>query len=632
MAVGDLSFQSIRQFRGLMARGTSDAIPPEYAIDLLNVEITESGVKTRGGFDSSLQATGNWNGKVVRSYEFKKRNEASRLLLLDDTGKIWDSSTAMLVPVLNIATMVDFSAVTMFERVYISPHNGQKGLNNEVVYVYDGSGAARAAAGTGPSGYTLEVVDSSTAGVIQKGTHLFSVAFETSSGHITKFGLTGAEVKTYEAPGGKKADISGIPTGGDSSIVARWILVTKIIKDYDGNPKDKDWYFLPSGRIGDNVTTVLNDVNFYDSDLISSAERLMNQLATIPAGSCITSYGARLVVGGEWTNDATARASEPGYPESISDLDGFINFDPGDAGEGLRHMVEFHNMLYAFKDFRAYATQDNGASPSTWNAPQIDGSQGCSVHGCSGILDSKGQMYDQVFVCNRTGLHKFVGTFGSGAELSYVIEDYWNRINPLYFHKLSISVDPVVKRIYIAVPLDAATEPSHLLICDFSDGLEYDKIQWIPWEMPKDPSTHWVEVDYSTKRTKFKYGSKDGGVYVYNSSSLNDFGNTIPSHYLPGYVTADSSGDVCQVDAVRVRAIGSGNLKLTLYGLDNVRVKTLPDIALSSTPGKIYFRDVVEFDNERAALKFAVTTANDWFYVTSIGISIHPLWEHNWQS
>ncbi len=363
-----------------------DVCPAEFALDTLNVEYTEKGVKTRAGFDSFKQATGNWDGSVVRVFEYKKRGEASRLLVLDDGGKIWDTLTAMTTAVLDIATMTDFSAVTIFERVFITPHDGDAGLSNESVYIYDGSSTARVAAGVAPSGYTLAVADSVSSGNIEAGTHLFSVAFETASGHITKFGLTGAEVKQYEAPGSLKADMTAIPVGA-AGTAARHILVTKILVDYDGNPNDKQWWFLPDGKIEDNTTTVLADISFFDSSLINSAERLMNQVATIPAGSCITSFGSRLVVAGEVDANATARASEPGYPESISDLEGGIAVDPGDAGGAVHYMIEHRGILFFMKDFRTYATKDNGAAPNTWDVIQVDAAQGTGVHGSGGVLD-----------------------------------------------------------------------------------------------------------------------------------------------------------------------------------------------------------------------------------------------------
>jgi len=621
----------IKEFRGHFSRGLPEACPKEYALDELNVEFTEGGVLTRAGFDLSLSAViGGWSGVCKRVFEYKKRGEVSRLLILDASGQIYDSSTTMLTPILTVAGMVDFSAITMFDRAYISPHDGNKGLSNEKVYVYDGVGVARVAAGVAPSGYTLTVVDSATSGNIEIGTHLFSVAFETASGHVTKFGLTGAEVKTYAAPGGKKADISTIPLG-PAGTVARHIVVTKVQKDYDGNPKDKQWFFLPSGRIGDNTTTVLAGVNFFDSDLIVLADRLLNQLATIPAGSCITTYESSLVVGGAADAESTIRISDSGNPESFSDLEGFVHIDPGDSGGAVHQLIDHRGLLYIMKDLRTHATKSNGAAPSSWEVIPIDAAQGTGVHGASGVLDSKGHTLDMFLACTRSGLQKFTGSYGAEKELTYVIEDVWRRINPLYFKLVQISVDPVVKRVYISAPLDSAIEASHVLMGDFNEGLDATKIKWSVWAFPKKPTSNWVEVDFTTQRTKFRFGASDGGLYTRNPDRLNDFNTVIISFYRCGYVTLDSSGGVCHFHALRGSGIGDGQLELTVYGVDDVQVKVLPSITLSETPGRVLLR-LMSFVNEEASLKFGVDSADEWFHITSMYIMTSVMWEEQLQS
>lgn len=622
---------SIVEFRGHFARGGNDIVPSNYAIDEKNCEYSELGVKTRAGFDSSIQTTGNWNGKAVRVYEYKKRNEASRLLILDDTGKIWDSSTPMVTPILSIAGMTDFSAETMYDRVYLSPHDGDRGLSGEKVYVYDGSGVSRPAAGAGPSGYTLDVTESATAGNIEAGTHLFSVAFETSSGHITKFGVTGSELKVFTATGGKKANISGIPIG-PAEVVARWIICTKVIKDYDGNPNDKQWFLLPDGRIPNNSDATFNDVSFFDTDLIDSADRLLNQLAEIPAGSCITAYGSRLMIGGERANESTARVSDPGFPEAVSDLTGYVNFNPGDAGGPLRLMFVYRKMVFAQKDYRMLVTEDNGSDPSTWGVTGVDDAVGTSVHGSAGVLDSKGQSLDSVLICSRDGFHKFTGTFGDSPELSYIIADLWKRINQQFFHKVAIAIDPIQKKSYISVPLDNASEVSHILMCDMAEGETFDKVKWSVWEMPSRPSSGWVEVDYTTKLTKFKFGSLDGGIYVRNPTARNDYNNAIISFYRPGFVTADQSGGVCQFQAIRARVIGSGSLYLKLYGIDDAQVVTLPSWTLSAAPGGEYMRQPGFFNSERASVEFGVSSIGNWFHLTKIRLASDLLWNTQWQS
>ena len=278
------------------------------------------------------------------------------------------------------------------------------------------------------------------------------------------------------------------------------------------------------------------------------------------------------------------------------------------------------------KDHRTYATKDNGAAPNTWDVVQVDAAQGTGVQGAGGILDKKGQTLDQFLVCTRTGLMKFTGTYGDARELSYVNEDVWKRINPLYFETVQISVDPIQKRAYITVPLDAATEPSHILVCDFNEGLEWDKVKWATWTFPKKGTTTWVETKYSTRETQFKFGASDGGIYVRNTATLNDFGTAINSYYRPGFVTADPSGGVCHFHALRARYIGSGNLDLTLYGEDDILTLSPASITLAAAPGRELYR-IFSFVSEKASLKFGVNASNEWFHISSLRIGSKLLWE-----
>jgi hypothetical protein len=620
----------VANFRGLFARGENEICPPEYAVDCLNVEFDEQGAGTRAGVDSSIQATGNWNGVVKRVYEYRKKGEASRLLILDDTGKIWDSSTAMTTPVLSITAMTDFSAVTIFERCYISPHNGDTGLANEKVYVYDGTGTARAAAGDPPSSYTLGVVDSSEDGNVEEGMHLFSVAFETVSGHITKFSTEEGLFVEYSAPGGKKVDISGIPVG-PSYVTARHIICTKVLKDYDGNPNDKQWFFVDGGKIDNNVDTTLTGLSFFDSDLISSAASLQNQLATIPAGSCIGSFGARMVVGGEEQNSATVRVSDPGDPESMSDLEGYVNVYPGDAGGAVHSVVEFHKTLYIMKDYRTYATEDNGSAPNTWDPIEIDSAQGCGVHGSAGVLDEKGQTLGMFLVATRTGLQVVKGVYGDEPELTYPIAFYWKRINQQHFDQVQLALDPVAKRIYLTIPLDSATEPNILLTADYTDGLDAKNIKWCPWSFQKKCTSIWIETNYLTKEVNFKFGASDGGIYVRNSATLNDNGTAINSYYRTGYMEDQRGWAEQTYNGVRARARGAGNLDIALYSPDDVYTQTLPSVVLSIFPGKEVFRKAT-FTAEKVSVKLATSSANEWWHVTSITVLSELLWQEYLQS
>ena len=434
---------------------------------------------------------------------------------------------------------------------------------------------------------------------------------------------------TYTAPGSKKVNLSDIPTG-DSTIVARRILVTKVLPAYDGNPLDKDWYLLPDGRIGDNTTTVLNDIDFYDSSLVDRADRLMDQLPEVPAGSAMFQYGSSLAVAGERENDASIRVSDAGFPEAFSDLTGTVNVFPGDSGEGIRNILAYRDNLYVFKDYRTYQTKNNGSDPSTWEVIPIDSAQGTSVHGTAGVLDSQGQTLDSFLVCTRTGLFRFVGVYGDQRELTYLIEDDWRRISQVYFHTIQLAVDPIQKRLYVALPLDGASTPNYLLMGDFNEGLSWDKIKWSLWSFPVVPTTVWVEIDSTTKESRVKFGSSAGGLYVRNSASRNDFGTAITSYYRPGMVAASPSGGSSIYQLVRLRTIGSGSLYLKLYSIDDTTTVTLPSVSLSASPGKELTRQIGFFTSERASVEFGVTSINTWFHLTRIGIATSILWEMPW--
>ena len=172
----------VEDFRGLVDNGEDEATPQNGFITSQNNKFMRRGVRSREG--TSLMHT---IGNVRRVAIYKRIGEAQRLLILNSVGEIYDS-TDLTGPILSIATMTDFSAASIFGRSYITPHDGVTGLAGEKVYVYNGTGTARPAAGTAPIGFTLTLANSGTAGTVETGDHILGVAFETNSGFVTKPG------------------------------------------------------------------------------------------------------------------------------------------------------------------------------------------------------------------------------------------------------------------------------------------------------------------------------------------------------------------------------------------------------------------------------------------------------------
>lgn len=613
MPVRDHDPISLTSFLGTFDRGEDEVTPPGYFRDSRNIRFLHGGVETREGTALSTAI-----GSVRRQAIYKRTGEAQRVIILDNAGNLWDSSN-LGAPILSIVAMTDFSMITMFERAYITPHNGITGLAGEKVYVYTGSGLARPAAGTGPTVPAILVANSPNSGISEPGIHLYGIAFETASGFITGYGSFAWVNQT----GGFKMLILGIPLG-PAGTVARHIVATKRLLSFDGtNFENQTYYFVPNGRIPDN-TTLQWETNFYDADLVADATFLADQLSEIPAGVGIGIYRGRLAVYGENLNPAIVRLSIPGEPESHDAVEGFVTVNPGDSGGSVRAIAEYRTQLLMFKAQRSYVTQDNGASPAFWETPSLDPSIGTECHGVGKILDYGETVLDRMFVADRAGLQLFDGSFAE-AELSYSVGDIWERINKAVFHTIEVVVDPIKARVYCAIPLDAAVLPSHVLMGDFAEGLSIETLKWTLWTFPTVPTTLTVDVNNVTKKTIFTFGSLTGNIYKLDEALRLDSGAPIDSYVQFPLLPNGDDWPISHFAGVRLRVKGSGSLLITLSDLDDAQTATIPSLTLSAAPGRPLFRGF-NFQSERCSVKLETNGAGDWFRMTSFHLFYKILW------
>jgi hypothetical protein len=531
----------------------------------------------------------------------------------------------MASPILTVAGMTDFSMVSLYNRAYITPHNSVRGLPGEKVYVYEGSGVARPAAGVAPTGATMVAATSATVGSVEAGKHLFAVSYETISGYLTPPGP--AVFTLYAAPGGYKVNLSSIPIG-PSGTVARVILATKILAaDYAGDQDNQEFFLVPNARIGDNVTTTLT-VDFFDADLQASVDYLLDQMPFILAGVGIGVYKSRLAVWGIDTNEAAVYFSLPGQPEAFSATEGFCLAFPGDAAGGVKNCVEFRSQYYMLKGgSKTYVTNDTDDNPAFWTVTNVDLSIGSDCHGIAKVLDQTGSALDNFFCADRSGLYLFNGTF-SGNELSRKIVDIWQRITRLSFSQVEVVHDPIKARIYCAVPLDGADTPTHVLIGNIDDGINPTDIRWTTWQFPKNPTSIVVDLNSNTKRTQFRFGSRQDNVYTYDEALLNDFGNAINSFIETALLPADSAEAdpvVYQFGGLQLRVKGSGGLSITVSGIDRARSISPAGISLSSQPGRTMER-IFNFQDERCSVKIGTNGATDFFQLMRLKLYAKLLW------
>ena len=604
----------IDSFRGTYDRGEEEVVPAGFFISSLNLRFTNRGFATRYG-TSKTHVLAN----IRRIAIYKRIGEAQRLLILVEGGALYDSVN-LAAPILSIAAMTDFSMCTIFGRAYITPHNGIVGLPGEKVYVYTGAGQAVPAAGAPPSAFTLGLANSAASGFVEKGIHAIGVAFETATGYITAPG----GFAQIDAIGAHAIDVSNIPIG-PAGTVARGLVATKIIVGFNGNFAEQRYYFVPNGRINNNTATT-HQISFYDADLMAEATYLIEQLATIPAGVGISLYRGHMITWGEDVNNAVVRVSKSGEPESFNAVEGFITVNPGDSGGGVKNCCEYRSMLFCFKSQRTYATLDKDTEAAFWEVNSVDMSIGTECHGLGKSLDFGENVQDQVFVADRSGLRLFGGTFNEDTVITGNFDDVWGRITPSAFHKVEVAVDPIHQFLYVAAPLDGATNPSHILFGDYSDGLGEDYIRWTVWQFQWGaPQSVVVDVESAVPVPKF--GGYAGNVYKLDpTTKLDDNLAILQVAEFPLFPTGNADEVVNHFTAIRLRIRGEGALKIAVRGLDSTYIIQLQGLSLSPAPGKPLTRGF-NFVNERCSVKFQLDQPNEWMHMTKFALYVSGLWE-----
>jgi hypothetical protein len=601
---------SVKRFLGIYSMGDDDNVPENHLIDALNLRLEGDTLQTREGSVLAFTKAG-----ILRTRIYRKYGEATRFLVLTTGGNLFDSAD-LVNPILTIASMTDFSVAPIFNRVYITPQDRITGLAGEKVYVYNGTGAARAAAGTPPTGFTLGVADSALSGNLELGLRLFAVAFETASGFITAPGP--ALFTEHTAVGGFKVDISAIPLG-PAGTIARHIICTKVITDYDGNQNAQEYYFAYGGEITNNSATTIT-LDFFDAQLVESADYLFGQLTEIPASLGLVVYQGSLVAWGENSYPYIVRVSTQGEPESFDGEVGFLTVEPTDSS-GVKSVVEYRNQLVMLKSNRTSATQRVPNSPPVfWEVISVDPSVGGEIGSIGKILDSPGAIQDYFLVATRSGLLFFNGSYSG--NLAAKIQSLWDTISFQYLSTVQIVIDSDLKRIYCAVPV-SATSPNQLFVCDYSGGISAESVAWTRWTFPIVPTSILLDFDYTTKKAVFYYASTNA--YKLSGSATDDATVAIDSWLKTTKFSITKNESEDTFTGLRLRILGSGNLAVTISGEDDSNPLALTARALATAPGKPLFYPL-NYVSERASATIRVNSFGEWFKLKSFRIYGTPLW------
>ena len=478
---------TLKEFKGLWDRGEIEEVPLDHFSDGENYKFVATGdIATRDGLGLH-QTVASPLGNVVRIYNYILSTGNTLLVLTYDgvDGKIYHvtNSTTVFGPILTKAGMVDFAFTPYAGRAYISPIvyatqgdlNIEKGMSGEFLYVYKGDGtAARKAAGATPAG-TLTVANGA-AGNTDAGLHLFAVVGETDTGFLS----APVAFKDFTTSAASSVSFSTVPTFSGAQWTKRHIVATKIITGYNGNTTGYTYYFIPNATINDNVGTTLNNISFFDADLLEDASHLLDNYAEIPAGAVLGAYHERLILACTNTDINLCILSAPGEPEAINQITGLLTVKPD--GNAITNTFELRDTLFLYKRNRTIAYNDNDDEPSTWKPTTVDEGLGCPIHGIATVLDSGGSNVDYLIVASFQGILLFTGTYVK-PELSWKIANFWAGQSRANFRYIQLVNDSINQKLYCALP------DRRLLVGDYKNGLDPKEIRWVIWRFDTKVNT-----------------------------------------------------------------------------------------------------------------------------------------------
>jgi hypothetical protein len=345
------------------------------------------------------------------------------------------------------------------------------GLSGQFLYIYAGDGtAARPAAGGALTGTMTAAVGG--IGYTDPGLHIFGIVTQTISGYNSPPGaLTTLTTLALNA-----VNFGSIPTSGSTTVVKRLLVASKAIDPtiFAASPDltGYELFFVPNAVINDNTSTFLNNISFYDADLLADATGLFNNYTAIPAGAVLSLYHERLIVAATATDISLMLVSQPGEPEAINQITGLI-VAPLD-GNPITNAQEMRDVLYVFKRARTIAYADNGGDSSSWPMTVIDNALGTCVHGIATVLDSGSSSIDYLIICTYQGISQFNGKYVT-PELSWKIEAFWKTMDRTLFDIIQIINAPIQKCIYLVLPT------RNMLVGNYANGMDWKNIRWCPW-------------------------------------------------------------------------------------------------------------------------------------------------------
>jgi hypothetical protein len=320
-------------------------------------------------------------------------------------------------------------------------------------------------------------------------------------------------------------------------------------------------------------------------------------------------------------NASLIRASRALNAESYDGVTGLMLVAENN-GQGIRAAFRLRNYLYFVKERSFYVTQDDGVNePDLWSIEEVSNQVGTpSAHGV-GIGE------EWVVIAGRAGLYLFNG--GNPIKLSQEIQPTWDAINWSAGQTIWVQVDTQHKRILVGVPMGSATQPSQILVLDYTEGFT-DPLQtmlsvpgygraWTQWMIPAN-SCGLIERPNGTAQLFFGNnsvsGASTGKILGLTPGTLSDDGAAINSYYTTAFLSRTGLGGRNLFGYATANVQGAGTLALSALLPGNVAqgIGSWP-LASPATQDLEMFTSILA---ERVAYQLSTSAAGAWFSLTKL--------------
>lgn len=496
------------------------------------------------------------------------------------------------------------------------------GLGTTECRVYDGSYTSGVPnvdkAFAGPLTFSAFTPSDGGAGECTKGTHRIGFVFQSRSGFAGKPSPVsgGAFAPGSITLNAQQRTISVSITLNTPADAGVGSAIYPIMTRAD-NPNA--WFFvpdvfaiLPASAAG---WTQVFTISVSDEDLANRAEAADEQFNVLSQDGSglgpfspqfVAAYGKRMTYG--VLNKIYA--SEIDDPQHLTEEFHVIQ-NPGQRN--ITVAGQFGGDYLIFGDRWTGKTKDTGDIPQSWPQPESV-SDAIGTPAILGVEWKTGGAW--IWVASEVGLFRFTGSYPL-YPISEYQSDIWARINWAAAYCIQVADDVTAHRVHVAVPLDGATEPTHDLVFDYTDGMEYDTCDFSLDTFAASTFSSIRSVkEAASNRTSIYIGpSAAGRVLKLDAAATDDIHATtgattaINQVWESGYVrdAGEIQSQTIRVGAAHIWIRGAGALSHSWKGQDGTPTVT-PVLmsqgdavvsALSAAPGLVYMAkgDLSKIDN-----------------------------------